>query len=80
MGLTDFYKKLSSAEETNDNSETVSYNSSNDKEAAVVQLDQNKKEIGYLSATSLCLNRMLGAGVCLQDLQFSRCQGRLVLH
>lgn len=63
MGLTDFYKKLSSAEETNDNSETVSYNSSNDKEAAVVQLDQNKKEIGYLSATSLCLNRMLGAGV-----------------
>ena len=63
MGITDFYKKLSSAEETNDNSETVSYNSSNDKEAAVVQLDQNKKEIGYLSATSLCLNRMLGAGV-----------------
>mmetsp|Transcript_5230 Transcript_5230/g.5922 ORF Transcript_5230/g.5922 Transcript_5230/m.5922 type:complete len:549 (+) Transcript_5230:118-1764(+) len=63
MGITDFYKKLSSAEETNDNSETVSYNSSNDHEAAVVQLDQNKKEIGYLSATSLCLNRMLGAGV-----------------
>ncbi|CUM52146.1 uncharacterized protein AC631_04063 [Debaryomyces fabryi] len=63
MGITDFYKKQSSAEETNDNSETVSYDSSNDQEAAVVQLDQNKKEIGYLSATSLCLNRMLGAGV-----------------
>lgn len=63
MGITDFYKKQSSAEETNDNSETVSYDSSNDQEAAVVQLDQNKKEIGYFSATSLCLNRMLGAGV-----------------
>lgn len=63
MALRDFYKKLTSIEETNDNSETVSYSSSNDKEAAVVQLDQNKKEIGYLSATSLCLNRMLGAGV-----------------
>lgn len=30
---------------------------------AVVQLDQNKKEIGFVSATFLCLNRMLGAGV-----------------
>ena len=30
---------------------------------AVVQLDQNKKEIGFISATFLCLNRMLGAGV-----------------
>lgn len=36
--------------------------STNDPEA-VVQLDQNKKEIGFVSATFLCLNRMLGAGV-----------------
>jgi amino acid transporter len=34
-----------------------------DREHAVIEIDQNKKEIGYISATFLMLNRMLGAGV-----------------
>lgn len=32
-------------------------------ENALIEADQNKKEIGYISATFLMLNRMLGAGV-----------------
>lgn len=31
--------------------------------SAVVQIDQNKKEIGYISATFLIFNRCLGAGI-----------------
>ncbi|EGV62746.1 hypothetical protein CANTEDRAFT_131448 [Yamadazyma tenuis ATCC 10573] len=30
---------------------------------AVVQIDQNTKEIGFISATFLCINRMIGSGV-----------------
>lgn len=29
----------------------------------IIQVDQNKKEIGFVSATFLCLNRMIGSGV-----------------
>ncbi|ODV77919.1 high-affinity methionine permease [Suhomyces tanzawaensis NRRL Y-17324] len=62
MGITDFYKHNSSEKVPEDTVDNVSALSS-DKEAAVVQLDQNKKNIGYVSATFLMLNRMLGAGV-----------------
>lgn len=30
---------------------------------AVVQIDRNQKQIGFVSATFLCLNRMIGSGV-----------------
>lgn len=65
MGFMDFSKLNSSHEKTSstDPSDHASLDSGSDVEAAVVQMDQNKKEIGYISATSLCLNRMLGAGV-----------------
>ncbi|ODQ77714.1 hypothetical protein BABINDRAFT_54233 [Babjeviella inositovora NRRL Y-12698] len=46
-------------------SEDLQYDESNsfDGEAAVIELDRNKKEIGYFSAASLICNRMLGAGI-----------------
>lgn len=61
MGLTDFYKSdkadnLESVPDINSIETGQNYD-------AVVEIDQNKKEIGLISATSLCLNRMLGAGV-----------------
>lgn len=43
--------------------ETLDLQSNYSEENALVELDQNKKEIGYISATFLMLNRMLGAGV-----------------
>lgn len=65
MGFTDFYKlTLSGEKETYDNTtDNLSLSSGSDEEAAVIQLDHNKKSIGYISATFLMLNRMLGAGV-----------------
>lgn len=45
------------------NTDHVSYYSLDKESAAVVSLDHNAKEIGYVSATFLMLNRMLGAGV-----------------
>lgn len=64
MGLTDFYKSEKSANtDTLDNISLESQNNESDGFNAVVELDHNKKEIGLISATSLCLNRMLGAGV-----------------
>ncbi|CCE83023.1 Piso0_002797 [Millerozyma farinosa CBS 7064] len=65
MGFMDFSKSNSSHEKTSSTapSDHASLDSGSDVEAAVVQMDKNKKEIGYISATSLCLNRMLGAGV-----------------
>ncbi|EAZ63087.1 high affinity methionine permease [Scheffersomyces stipitis CBS 6054] len=63
MGLTDFYKTNSTNEKHNEQPGSASLTSASDNEAAVIQIDQNKKEIGYVSATFLMLNRMLGAGV-----------------
>lgn len=65
MGLTTFYKKLSG--EKQDDSLDVDvenmsiYSTSN--EPAIVQVDQNTKEIGYISAIFLIFNRCLGAGI-----------------
>lgn len=61
MGLTDFYKLEKDQEKVVD-----AFSSELDHEAGhndLINLDQNKKEIGYFSATFLMLNRMIGAGV-----------------
>lgn len=41
----------------------VSMNSSTSNYNVVVQVDKNTKEIGFISATFLCINRMIGSGV-----------------
>lgn len=43
--------------------DSVSLNSSSTDYKAVVQVDKNTKEIGFISATFLCINRMIGSGV-----------------
>lgn len=54
--------------ETNTNTEKdyesgfISVNADSEQEQEI-HLDRNEKDIGYISAVSLCLNRMLGAGV-----------------
>lgn len=64
MGLKDFYKsEKSETKSENDDFSLESQGVDHSNFAAVVELDTNKKEIGIISATSLCLNRMLGAGV-----------------
>ncbi|CUM64846.1 uncharacterized protein PRCAT00002461001 [Priceomyces carsonii] len=65
MGAIEVYNLELDAEKvpeeyTDDN---ISFSSKRDAEVGIVQIDQNKKEIGYISAAFLCLNRMLGAGV-----------------
>lgn len=66
MGFTDFYKS-DSAKELNTAGtiadQALMDSAIHEGPAAVVELDQNAKSIGFVSATFLMLNRMLGAGV-----------------
>ncbi|KAK6455570.1 high affinity methionine permease [Scheffersomyces xylosifermentans] len=63
MGLTDFYKTSSTSEKHDEQPDDGSYSSGSDSEPALIQVDKNVKQIGYVSATFLMINRMLGAGV-----------------
>ena len=67
MGITDFYKatRTSSSEKRSDvNTDNLSnYETSGDELEAGVQLDQNVKSIGVISATFLIINRCIGAGI-----------------
>lgn len=67
MGLSQFYKSHSNTEKTSDDAQGEDHASLNfsDQESspAVVQVDQNAKQIGYISATFLIFNRCLGAGI-----------------
>lgn len=67
MGITDFYRtsRVSSSEKRSDtNTDNLSnYNTSGDELEAGVQLDQNVKSIGIISATFLIINRCIGAGI-----------------
>lgn len=71
MGFTDFYKLQSASdkksdiaaiEKTSDNA-SLNFTDQESNPSAVVQVDKNTKEIGYLSAVFLIFNRMLGSGV-----------------
>lgn len=61
MALTNFLSQETKEEKFSENGESVLSNSSVN--GAVVQVDQNRKDIGFISATFLCFNRMIGSGV-----------------
>ncbi|RCK63915.1 High-affinity methionine permease [Candida viswanathii] len=68
MGITDFYKatRTSSSEKRSENATDNISNydeTSGDELEAGVQLDQNVKSIGVISATFLIINRCIGAGI-----------------
>lgn len=65
MGATEVYNLELDAEKVPEEyaDDNISFISKRHAEVGIVQIDQNKKEIGYISAAFLCLNRMLGAGV-----------------
>lgn len=48
---------------SNNENDNLDLQSNYSEENGLIEIDQNKKEIGYVSATFLMLNRMLGAGV-----------------
>ena len=64
MGFTDLYKPLESPEKRSDtNTDNLSEYSTDHEIEAGVQLDQNVKQIGIISATFLIINRCIGAGI-----------------
>lgn len=63
MGFSSLIKRSHSSEKAEIETENHSAYSLDKEATAVISLDHNKKEIGYVSATFLMLNRMLGAGV-----------------
>lgn len=67
MGLNNLLsRETKDTDKSTDNGDSLSFDSSLNEEAghsAVVQVDKNLKEIGFISATFLCLNRMIGSGV-----------------
>ncbi|KGU13420.1 hypothetical protein MEQ_01140 [Candida albicans P87] len=64
MGFTDLYKPSESPEKKSDtNTDNLSEYSTDHEIEAGVQLDQNVKQIGIISATFLIINRCIGAGI-----------------
>ncbi|KAK6197575.1 high affinity methionine permease [Scheffersomyces amazonensis] len=62
--MSEVSNKFSSTSEKQDGTDSSDVNSLSSHTAGnVIEIDQNKKEIGIVSASFLMLNRMLGAGV-----------------